>query len=171
MRQPPPTLKPNYIRTFMRGINDNVWLIYGIQTSICLIVANIHSHIPSMSLKESEKAMKIREEGTGRKLLIVFYNFVGSCLREILKVWKEMAGAGVEELVVQLEKSMDLSNLELGIKLVGTALANKNLNKWGVRNILRASWKEMGVVEIKWVKDNTFIIIVNDESTAAKIID
>ncbi|RXI08917.1 hypothetical protein DVH24_023061 [Malus domestica] len=82
-----------------------------------------------------------------------------------------MAGAEVEELVVHLEKSMDLSNMEQGIKLVGTALANKTLNKWGVRNILRYSWNEMGEVEIKWVKDNTFIITVNDESTAAKIID
>ena len=61
--------------------------------------------------------------------------------------------------------------MEQGIKLVGTILANKTLNKWGVRNILISCWKEIGEAEIKWVKHNTFIITINGESTAAKIID
>ncbi|KAM2927835.1 hypothetical protein COP2_035147 [Malus domestica] len=82
-----------------------------------------------------------------------------------------MAGEGVEDLVVHLEKSLDISNMEQGIKLVGTALVNKTLNKWGVRNILRSSWQRWGEIEIKWVKENTFVIKVNDESTAAKIIN
>ena len=47
---------------------------------------------------------------------------------------------------------------KIGTELVGPALVNKNLNKWGVRNILKASWKEFGDVEIKWVKDNMYII-------------
>lgn len=29
----------------------------------------------------------------------------------------------------------------------------------------------MGEVELKWVRDNTFIIIVQDESIAAKILN
>ena len=82
---------------------------------------------------------------------------------------ENMAEVEVEELVVQLEKNMDLSSMERGIKLVGKVLVDKNLNKWGVRNILRSSWKELGEVEIKWVKDNTFIITVKDESSAAQI--
>ncbi|KAM1101458.1 hypothetical protein ACFX2I_007835 [Malus domestica] len=83
---------------------------------------------------------------------------------------KHMANSAVEELVVNLEKSMDLSTMEQGVKLVGATLTNKSLNKWGVRNILRSSWKDMGEVEVKWVHDNTFIIIVQDESTAVKIL-
>ncbi|KAM1183085.1 hypothetical protein ACFX19_001501 [Malus domestica] len=66
---------------------------------------------------------------------------------------------------------MDLSTVETGIKLVGSVLADKPLNRWGVRNILRAAWKSYGDIEIKWVKDNTFIISVPDERVAGKIID
>lgn len=82
-----------------------------------------------------------------------------------------MAQLEVEELVVHLERSMDLSAMEHGIKLVGAALVNRTLNKWGVRNILRSAWKEMGEIEVYWVWDNTFIIIVQDESTATKILN
>ncbi|KAM1715701.1 hypothetical protein ACFX1X_023728 [Malus domestica] len=82
-----------------------------------------------------------------------------------------MAQQNVDELVVHLEQSMDLSAMEQGVKLVGKALVNRNLNKWGVKNILRSAWKEYGEVEIKWVKDNTFIIKVQDDSVATKIID
>lgn len=81
-----------------------------------------------------------------------------------------MAEQDVEDLEVHLDKSMDLSTMEHGIDLVGAALVSKTLNKWGVRNILRSSWKELGEVEIRWVKDNTFIITVHDESTAEKIL-
>ncbi|KAM2126516.1 hypothetical protein ACFX1R_006525 [Malus domestica] len=82
-----------------------------------------------------------------------------------------MAAQEIEELVVNLERNMDLSLMEHGIKLVGMALVNKNLNKWGVRNILRSSWKEYGQIDVKWVKNNTFIITVQDESTATKILN
>lgn len=81
-----------------------------------------------------------------------------------------MAEQEVEDLVVHIDKSMDLSTMEHGVELVEAALVNKNLNKWGVRNILRSLWKEFGEVKIKWVKDNTFIIIVHEESTMAKIL-
>ncbi|KAM1553593.1 hypothetical protein TB2_006255 [Malus domestica] len=81
-----------------------------------------------------------------------------------------MAEVDIEELVVHLDRNLDLSMMEQGVKLVGSVLANKTLNKWGVRNILRSSWKEWGGVEVKWVKDNTFIITVQDESTASMIL-
>ena len=82
-----------------------------------------------------------------------------------------MAEVDVAELVVHLDKNLDLSTMEQGVKLVGKVMSTKTVNKWGVRNILRSAWKEMGEIEIKWVKDNIFIIIVQDESTAAKILD
>ncbi|KAB2625965.1 hypothetical protein D8674_017625 [Pyrus ussuriensis x Pyrus communis] len=62
-----------------------------------------------------------------------------------------MANQEVEELVVHLEKSMEITTMERGIKLVGTALTNKVLNKWGAH-------------------DNTFIITVKDESSAERIL-
>ncbi|XP_050145591.1 uncharacterized protein LOC126621231 [Malus sylvestris] len=85
--------------------------------------------------------------------------------------WNQMAAQEIEELVVNLERNMDLSMMEQGIKLVGMALVNKNLNKWGIRNILRSSWKEYGEIDVEWVKNNTFIITVPDKSTATKILN
>lgn len=63
-----------------------------------------------------------------------------------------MAQPEVDELMVYLEKSMDLSIMEHGIKLVGAALVNITLNKQGVRNILLFAWKK------KWasLKSNGF---------------
>ena len=84
---------------------------------------------------------------------------------------RKMAEGEIEELVVNLEKKMELSTLEDGVKLVGNAMAGKTLNKWGIRNILRSAWREFGEIEIKWVRDNTFIITTIDESTAQKILD
>lgn len=37
-------------------------------------------------------------------------------------------------------------------------------------SVLRFTWKEIGEVQIKWVKDNIFIIIIPDESSARKIL-
>ncbi|RXH91382.1 hypothetical protein DVH24_020405 [Malus domestica] len=82
-----------------------------------------------------------------------------------------MAQQEVEELVVHLEKSMDLGTMEHGVELVGAALFHRTLNKWGVRNMLRSSWKEMGEIEMKWFRDTTFIITAQDESTAVKILE
>ncbi|XP_048420938.1 uncharacterized protein LOC125473601 [Pyrus x bretschneideri] len=82
-----------------------------------------------------------------------------------------MATSGVDELVVQLNQTLELSTMEQGVKLVGKVLTPKPLNKWGVRNILRAAWKELGEVEIKWVRENVFIISVKDEHVASKILE
>lgn len=85
--------------------------------------------------------------------------------------WKVMANTGVTDLVVQLEESLDLSAMEHGVKLVGRVLATKILNRWGVRNILKLVWKEFGEVNFKWVRVNTFIISVQDETMAKRILD
>ncbi|KAB2616581.1 hypothetical protein D8674_023169 [Pyrus ussuriensis x Pyrus communis] len=78
---------------------------------------------------------------------------------------------GVEELVVQLNQTLKISSMEQGIKLVGKVLTQKPVNKWGVRNILRAAWQELGEVEIKWVRENVFVISAKDENVASKIIE
>lgn len=54
---------------------------------------------------------------------------------------------------------------------MGAALTNKMLNKWGVRNILLSPWKDLGEVEVKWVRENTFLITVQDESTLCRILN
>lgn len=47
--------------------------------------------------------------------------------------WEElMADQDVDELVVRLDQGIDLLTMENGIKLVGAAFLNKNMNKWGV---------------------------------------
>ncbi|KAM1128071.1 hypothetical protein ACFX2I_037966 [Malus domestica] len=61
--------------------------------------------------------------------------------------------------------------MEQGVKLIGKVLTSKLLNKWGVRNILISAWKDLGKVDIKWVRDNTFLISVQDESMAFKILE
>ncbi|RXH75999.1 hypothetical protein DVH24_042786 [Malus domestica] len=77
------------------------------------------------------------------------YTFI-QAICETNHTQRQMEGAEVEELMVHLERNMDLSIME---------------------NILRSSWKEIGEVEVKWVRDNAFIIIVQDESNVAKILD
>ncbi|KAM1151508.1 hypothetical protein PS2_034031 [Malus domestica] len=81
-----------------------------------------------------------------------------------------MENQGVDELVVHLDRSLDLSTMEIGVKLVGMALAQRTLNRWGIRNILNSAWKELGELGIKWVRENLFIISVQDQSMANKIL-
>ncbi|KAM1069389.1 hypothetical protein ACFX13_001341 [Malus domestica] len=90
----------------------------------------------------------------------------------LLKGWSLflMENPGVEELVVHLDRSLDLSTMEIGVKLVGKALTLKPLNRWGIRNILNSVWKDLGEVGIKWVRENVFIISVPDQSVAKKIL-
>ena len=83
---------------------------------------------------------------------------------------RSMASQEVEEMVVHLEQTLDLSPMEHRVRLVGAALVGRKLNKWGIRNILRSVWKEFGEVDIKWVRDNTFVITVQDECVASKIL-
>lgn len=82
-----------------------------------------------------------------------------------------MENQGVDELVVQLDHSMNLSAMEHGVKMVGMALAHKTLNRWGIRNILSTAWKDLGKMGIKWVLEKLFIISVQDQSMANKILE
>ena len=72
--------------------------------------------------------------------------------------------------MVNLERSLDLSVMEQGVKLVGKALEDKMLNKWGIKNILRAAWKKYGDLDVKWVRENMFVISVQDENMAEMIL-
>ncbi|KAM1179972.1 hypothetical protein ACFX2G_019483 [Malus domestica] len=63
-----------------------------------------------------------------------------------------MAGAEIEELVVHLKRNMDLSTMEQRVKLI----------------LMERVWRE---IDIKWVKGNSFIITIHDESTTTKILD
>ncbi|KAM2479020.1 hypothetical protein PS1_002804 [Malus domestica] len=103
---------------------------------------------------------------------IVVYSLIPTVISGILtgKEWRPMARPDVEELVVHLEQSMDLSSMEHGVKLVGEALVARKLNKWGIRNIFRSAWQDFGEVDIKWVRDNLFVITVQDEDMATKIL-
>ncbi|KAM2086071.1 hypothetical protein EV1_021971 [Malus domestica] len=95
---------------------------------------------------------------------ILVWQFVNLCS-------SQMENSGVDELVVHLDQALDLSSLEQGVKLIGKVLTSKLLNKWGVRNILRSAWKDLGKVDIKWARDNTIFILVQDESMASQILE
>lgn len=103
--------------------------------------------------------------------VVFLLNRVGSPRQSLVKWRIVMENRGVEELAVQLEQSMDLSAMERSAKLVGRVLSTKLLNRWGVRNILTSAWKDFGEVDIRWVRENLFIISVQDGNVAARILD
>lgn len=83
----------------------------------------------------------------------------------------QMTSTGADELVVQLEESLGLSNLEHGPKLVGAVIADKMPNRGAIKNILKAAWRQYGEAKFIWEKDNLFSITVQDEDMANKILD
>ncbi|KAM0956247.1 hypothetical protein ACFX2A_025041 [Malus domestica] len=165
------TTRANHLRLDIGDINEEVCFNFVIQIFVGLIVFIWYIQLFSTSLKVSKRVCEKRRKKSGRQAYFLL------CSTGLIIPWAyqqvpyQMAGEGVDDLVVHLEKSLDISNMEQGIKLVGMALVSKTLNKWGIRNILRSSWQRWGEIEIKWVKENTFVIKVKDESTAAKIID
>ncbi|XP_070666465.1 uncharacterized protein [Malus domestica] len=140
-----------------------------LQTSFIILVFLYLQH--NHQFAESRKGTRsVQYKKVGGETQIYLYSTCGS-----FDLWhkgkrRQMTTQDVEELVVNLERTMDLTTMENGVKLVGMALVNRNLNRWGVRNILRSAWKELGEVDIKWVKDNMFLINAQDESTASKIL-
>ncbi|KAM2508847.1 hypothetical protein COP2_031730 [Malus domestica] len=77
----------------------------------------------------------------------------------------------VEDLAVQLASGMEISNMESGVKLIAKILVDQQLNKWGVKNILKSAWKEYGEIHINWVHGNLYVILVRDENIASKILE
>ena len=131
----------------------------------------VYLRLESKSWEEKKWAEEEHREVWDRGIPIILSHISNQTVWGIKQIWGQMAVAEVEELMVHLERNIDLSTMEQGVKLVGIVLVNKTLNKWGVRNILRSSWKKWAEVEVKWVKDNTFIITVQDESTATQILN
>ncbi|KAM1084188.1 hypothetical protein PS2_022246 [Malus domestica] len=117
---------------------------------------------------ESNHYLGFKERSTNFSVLFTFtHNHNMSTNSEDDRVQVHTA---MEDLVVHLEESLELTPMEQGVKLVGAVLNAKQLNKWGVRNILWATWKEVGEMQVKWVKDNLYIIIVPDENSARQIL-
>lgn len=73
--------------------------------------------------------------------------------------------------MVHFVGSLEILSMENGVKLIGVVLADQQLNKWGVKNILRNSMREYGEAQKNWVKENTYVIIVRDEEMAVRILD
>lgn len=86
-------------------------------------------------------------------------------------IWVGMDQYVINELVMRLDESLEITSMEQGVKFVGAVLSKKPLDKWGVKNILSNLWREFGEAKINWVKGNTFIIIVKNEDSANQIID
>ncbi|KAM2550640.1 hypothetical protein TB1_014846 [Malus domestica] len=139
LQQSSPTTTANYPRVFNGGINEEVCCNNGIQSSICLLVVILYTQLFLNRLKNSERDTGKNRKNKGRKSNRLLCSTGLIIPWETYQVQQQMAGDGVDDLVVHLEKSMDLSTVEQGIKLVGTALVSKTLNKWGVRNILKSA--------------------------------
>lgn len=46
-----------------------------------------------------------------------------------------------------------------------------HLNKWRVRNILKSAWKVFRDLQINWVQDNSYVVVVRDENVVTHILD
>lgn len=119
----------------------------------------------------TQNQVKVLRLGEGSLIIYSYARWLGPYQSLSGSDYKHMAQTEVEELVVHLEGSLDISSMEQGVKLVGAVLVEHPLNKWGVRNILHSSWREYGELQINWVKDNTYIIIVRDEEMASRILE
>lgn len=84
---------------------------------------------------------------------------------------REKMTSEVEELAVQLESGMELSRMECGVKLIAKVLVDQQHNKWGVKNILQSAWKEFGEIQINWVQDNLYVVLVRDEDVTTRILE
>lgn len=82
-----------------------------------------------------------------------------------------MAQTNTEDLALQLEDVLNVSNLEQGPKLLGVVIADRTPNRGAVKSILKTAWQELGEAKITWVKDNVFAITAQDDEMARKILD
>lgn len=94
-----------------------------------MLVGLLYLHLSSINSKGREGYTIKQRTNLGKKSKVYLWLSVILIVCEASQSSRQMAGAEVEELVVHLEKSIDLSNMEQGIKLVGTVLAKKILHK------------------------------------------
>lgn len=85
--------------------------------------------------------------------------------------WYIMAETHENDLVIRLEESLGLSNLESGPKLAGAIIAGKIPNRGAIKTILQNAWAIYGEAKISHIKDNLFTVVVQDEGMADLIIN
>ncbi|CAN6572182.1 unnamed protein product [Malus baccata var. baccata] len=91
-----------------------------------------------------------------KEVLRRYWNTLILCSFFCCGIWEGRDQSEVDELVVHLDESLEISSMEQGVKLVGAVLSKKPLNKWGVKNKLGSRY--------------VFIIVVNVEDSANQII-
>ncbi|CAN6708768.1 unnamed protein product [Malus baccata var. baccata] len=80
-----------------------------------------------------------------KEVLRRYWNTLILCSFFCCGIWEGRDQSEVDELVVHLDESLEISSMEQGVKLVGAVLSKKPLNKWGVKNKLGSSplWKSL----------------------------
>ncbi|PQQ02386.1 uncharacterized protein Pyn_29889 [Prunus yedoensis var. nudiflora] len=74
------------------------------------------------------------------------------------------------QLVIQLEDSLQLGGVIAGVLLIGVLMADKAPNHRAVKRILRKSWEQFGEAKINIVKENLLAITVENEYMAIKLL-
>lgn len=86
-------------------------------------------------------------------------------------IFTPMEREEVDELVLHLEDSLDLTNISTGIQLIGCIIASKVPNIGSIKNILRKGWSNFGEVKISHVNENIFSIVAENEAFVGKIVE
>lgn len=84
-------------------------------------------YLLSFRCKNREKVKKLPNQELGRASCTSLWCTSIQDTWDFTKSRNETAEVEIEELVVHLERNMDLSTMEQGVKLVGKVLANKTL--------------------------------------------
>lgn len=71
-----------------------------------------------------------------------------------------MAEAHIKDMVIRLEESLGISNIESGPKLVGAIIARKIPNRGAIKTILQNVWAMFGEKKISYINDNLFTVVV-----------
>lgn len=82
-----------------------------------------------------------------------------------------MAEARTDDLVIRLEESLEILNLESGPKLAGAIIAGKISNRGAIKTILQNVWAMFGETKSSYINDNLFTVMVQDEGMAEQIIN
>ncbi|PRQ28715.1 putative transcription factor interactor and regulator CCHC(Zn) family [Rosa chinensis] len=77
----------------------------------------------------------------------------------------------IEAMSINFENSVDFVDLEYGINLVGTLIADEEPGLGGTKAAIMSMWKTLGQVRIIRVKKNVYSLTVGSEKLATKLID
>lgn len=76
-----------------------------------------------------------------------------------------------ENMSLMLNISLNLEEQEAAVGLVGLLIADYEPSLSVVRDILRATWSNMGPIKVIKAKENVYSISVADEAVAYKLIN